>query len=191
MFGIEPADRENIIYVNWLDMVHKGIESLKMYTPTSKKWLQAHSQARYVIARVLIDTAPGLVKIDYLDAGSDGKPDLLLNFDRALVKTVGKEAIGKFLTKLQVLKSTGDIEAAKELFNGYSQVSDDLEYPYLKFRDVVMARKKARKMFVQSSTSLNGKFKELKRVSFTNCLFSLAVAFSRQRTGAEVLRIES
>ncbi len=85
-----------------------------------------------------------------------GKRDLLITLkrDQQLIQTVGKKAIGDFLLKLQVFKSLGDIEAAEQLFNAYSRVSDDLEYPYLKYRDIVLERKKPRKMFVQSSTRL-------------------------------------
>ena len=48
-------------------MVHKGIESLKMYNPSVKKWLQAHSQARYVITRVLLEASKQLVDIQYIE----------------------------------------------------------------------------------------------------------------------------
>ena len=75
-----------------------------------------------------------------------------------LVKTVGKEVIGAFLLKLQTYKSLGDIESAQDMFDKYSEVGDDLEFPYLKFRDIVLERKKPRKLFVQSSTQhSNGK----------------------------------
>ena len=41
------------------------------------------------------------------------------------------------------------------MFDKYSEVSDDLEYPYLKFRDIVIQRTKPRKLFTQSSTMLS------------------------------------
>lgn len=72
IFGFpDPAEQKNIIYANWLSMVHKGIESLKMYNPAVKKWLQAHSQARYVITRVLLEGAKDLVKIEQLEKNKD------------------------------------------------------------------------------------------------------------------------
>ena len=75
--------------------------------------------------------------------------------DQKLIQTKGKEAIGQFLLKLQVFKSLGDIESAQNMFDKYSEVSDHLEYPYLKFRDIVIQRKKPRKLFIQSSTKLS------------------------------------
>lgn len=68
IFGFEdPVEANNVIYVNWLLMVQKGIDSLKIFNPTVNKWLQAHSQARYVITRVLLESAKELVKIEYIE----------------------------------------------------------------------------------------------------------------------------
>lgn len=78
IFGFtEPKSVQDVIYVSWLSMVHKGIESLKMYNPEAKKWLQAHSQARYVITRVLLEGSKNLVKIEHIEKAEDG--EFLLN----------------------------------------------------------------------------------------------------------------
>ena len=88
--------------------------------------------------------------------------------DHKLIETEGKKAIGDFLLKLQVYKSMGDIESAQKIFDYYSEVNDSLEYPYLKYRDIVLARKKPRKLFVEASTRLvNGKV-ELKSYEATH-----------------------
>ena len=50
--------------------------------------------------------------------GEDGQPDLLIRMDREKINTVGQQAIAKFLLKLQVYKSTGDLVAR------YSEVSE-------------------------------------------------------------------
>ena len=58
-------------------------------------------QARYVILRVLLQEAPGLVSIERITA-SDGKPDAIVRLDKTKIETLGKLAIGNFLQKLQV-----------------------------------------------------------------------------------------
>lgn len=153
IFGFEGEKADEVVHANWLSMVHKGIESLKMYQPETKKWLQAHSQARYVITRVLIDKADGLVSITS-QTDKNGNPDLLINFDAAKIHESGKAAIGDFLLRLQVLKATANAKAAEQLFAKYSEVSDDLEYPYVQFREIAVTKRKPRKIHVQATTEL-------------------------------------
>ena len=88
-----------------------------------------------------------------------GKPDLLITFTRDPIQIEAKcrKALGSFLLKQQVYKSLGDIASAKAFFGNYSKVSDDLEYPFLKIRDITLARKKPNRLLVQSSTSLTPK----------------------------------
>ena len=56
--------------------------------------------------------------------GEDGQPDLLIRMDREKINTMGQQAIAKFLLKLQVYKSTGDLAAFKEMYDTYSEVSE-------------------------------------------------------------------
>ena len=58
-------------------------------------------QARYVIMRVLMDSDTPVFNIESV-TGSDGKPDLLIRFDRNTLETIAKPVIGEFLNKLQV-----------------------------------------------------------------------------------------
>lgn len=58
-------------------------------------------QGRYVIMRVLMECATPLFSIN-ATTGSDGKPDLVIQFDRSKLETIGRAAIGEFLKKLQV-----------------------------------------------------------------------------------------
>ena len=62
-------------------------------------------QARYVILRVLLETAPGLVSIERRE-GSDGRPDAVVRLERSKLETLGKTAIGDFLKRLQVQLSS-------------------------------------------------------------------------------------
>ena len=54
-------------------------------------------------------------------------------------------AVGAFLTKLQVYKSTADYGRAKALYERYTSVPAEL----LALREVVLAKKKPRQMLVQ------------------------------------------
>ena len=77
----------------------------------------------------------------------DGQPDLLISMDREKINTVGQEAIAKFLLKVQSSKSTGDLAAAKEMYDRYSEVSE------LR-RQILVDRKQTRSILVQANTRL-------------------------------------
>lgn len=154
VFGFEGEEAECVTYVNWLNMAYSGLKALEMYQPATRKWLQAHSQGRYIILRVLLEAGENFVRIEETQADKN----LLLTLDKTKIRTVGAKAIEKFLLKLQVYKSTGDIKAATSMYDHYSAVPDraqDAAYPFLNWRDIVMAHKKPRKIFVQSNTTLH------------------------------------
>lgn len=169
IFGYEGETAEDIIYVNWLSLLWAGLRGLEMYQPEHNQWGQAHSQARYVILQVLLEAGEGLVDIKET-TGSDGNPDLLLTLDRQKIKTVGKDAIGNFLRKLQIYKSTADIENARNMFAKYSVVAPPggEALPFLSYRSIVIARRQPRKMLVQVNTVLEGDKVDIKTYDATH-----------------------
>ncbi|XP_070622351.1 dipeptidyl peptidase 3 [Erythrolamprus reginae] len=153
IFALKGEDAENVIYINWLNMVRAGLLALEFYTPESGSWRQAHMQARFVILRVLLEAGGGLVALHHT-TGTDGKPDAAVLLDRTKITTVGKPALERFLRKLQILKSTADVEGGRKLYEAYSAVTDDKPERFLSLRDTVLLRKEARKLFVQANTRL-------------------------------------
>jgi len=154
IFGFEGEEAEQVKYVNWLSMVFAGAaKALEMYQPATKAWLQAHSQARFVILQVLLEAGEGLVTVKER-VGEDGNPDLIISVDRTKIDTVGRKAISDFLLKLQVYKSTADIESARKMFDRYSAVNNDGQLPWESWRDIIIEKKQPRKLFVQHNTFL-------------------------------------
>ena len=78
----DAQEQDDVLYVNWFSMVLSGLRGLEAYNADAKKWGQAHSQARYVILRVLLQNAPELVKIQDITNAEDQKPDLLVTLNR-------------------------------------------------------------------------------------------------------------
>ncbi|XP_078391770.1 dipeptidyl peptidase 3 [Cetorhinus maximus] len=153
IFGHEGTDADDVIYVNWLTMVRAGVLGLEFYTPETQKWRQAHMQARFVILRVLLEAGQGFVTVRQT-TGADGKPDAIITLDRSKIATVGMTAIKNFLRKLQVYKTTADVESGRALYSRYSEVTDSEPQRFLTLRETVLLRKEARKMFVQANTRI-------------------------------------
>ena len=43
IFGHEGSAADDILYVNWLNMVRAGLQGLEYYSPENKKWRQVHT----------------------------------------------------------------------------------------------------------------------------------------------------
>ncbi|XP_008549924.1 dipeptidyl peptidase 3 isoform X1 [Microplitis demolitor] len=159
IFGYDDKDADDIIYVNWLSLLWNGCaKALEMYQPSTKKWLQAHSQARYVLLRVCLEAGEDFVKV----VETEQDKNLRLTLDRSKLNTVGKKAVGEFLKKLQVYKSLGDYESAKLMYDHYSDVPETGAQPWARWRNIVLAHKQPRKIFVQSNTFVEGSDEDVK-----------------------------
>ncbi|KAI9842780.1 MAG: hypothetical protein M1838_002978 [Thelocarpon superellum] len=141
----------NVLYVAYLQMARAGLTALEFYDPTSKKWGQAHAQARFSILQCFLDAGGDLVKLHY---AKDDLSDLIISLDRSKILTHGRPAVEKYLQKLHVYKSTADFAAGKELYERTTRV--DADFWGGKVRDEVMRKKTPRKVFVQANTVLDG-----------------------------------
>jgi dipeptidyl-peptidase-3 len=151
IFGHEGKQAEDVLYVNWLSLVWNGIgRALETWDP-KRGWLQAHAQARYVLAKVLLQA--GVASVTQPKEG-----DLLVTLDRSALRGAGRAALGNFLLQLQVYKATANVEAAQRLYQHYSEVTE----PWVSWRAIVLANKQPRKIFTQANTVLVGSKVELK-----------------------------
>ncbi|KAJ9354220.1 hypothetical protein DTO027B9_4846 [Paecilomyces variotii] len=153
-FGDGKEDLSNeagdVLFAAYLQMARAGVVALEFWDPKSRKWGQAHMQARYSILRTFLDAGDDFVKLVYT---KDDLSDLEIHLDRSKILTHGRPAVEKYLQKLHVYKSTADFEAGKKLYDEITHVDD---WWGTKVREVVLQKKIPRKVFVQANTVLEG-----------------------------------
>ncbi|KAG9240713.1 putative dipeptidyl peptidase 3 [Calycina marina] len=151
--GVENMDNEagDVLYAGYLAMARNGILSLEMWDAKSKKWGQAHSQARFSILKCFLAAPDNFCQLSY---EKDDLSDLKIKLDRSKITTVGRKAVEQYLQKLHVYKSTADVEAGTQLYNEMTHVD---EFFATKVREEVLRNKQPRKVFVQSNTNLDEK----------------------------------
>ena len=87
-------------------MVRAGLLGLEFYTPEAKKWQQVHVNSKawlfsfdhthrhtckvVMFSYVLMECSPQIVTIERVTNDEDGKPDLVIKFDRSKLETVGR-----------------------------------------------------------------------------------------------------
>ncbi|KAF2222865.1 peptidase family M49-domain-containing protein [Elsinoe ampelina] len=140
-----------VLHAAYLQMARAGIAALQFWDPTSRKWGQAHMQARHAILKVFLSAGEEFIRLDH-KANADGSiADLTIRIDAAKIPTHGRPAVEGFLQKLQVYKATADLKAGKELYEGITAVD---EWFAEKVRPEVLRRAQPRKVYVQANTVL-------------------------------------
>ncbi|KAI1367364.1 peptidase family M49 [Xylaria arbuscula] len=140
----------DVLYASYLSMARAGLVSLEMWDPKSRKWGQPHSQARFSILQCFLQAGDDFCKLEYK---GDSLKDAVIKLDRSKIPTVGRKAVGEYLQKLHIYKSTADVEAGTKFFGDMTNV--DPEFWGKKVRDEVLANKQPRKVFVQANTFLD------------------------------------
>jgi dipeptidyl-peptidase-3 len=98
----------------------------------------------------MLNAGENLVSIQFAANGADAT----IHLDRTKIDTVGKQCIGAFLSKLQILKATADSDGGRTLYDEVTNVPEN----WTSLRNLVMLKKQPRKVFVQANTFVaNGK----------------------------------
>ncbi|KAF7545526.1 hypothetical protein G7Z17_g9108 [Cylindrodendrum hubeiense] len=150
--GSEDINGEagDVLYASYLSMARSGLGSLEMWDPKSQKWGQAHSQARFSILKCFLEAEDDFCKLDYKESDLS---DLTIKLDRSKILTAGRDAVAKYLQKLHVYKSTADVKTGTDFYVHMTTVDPD--FWGTKVRDIVLANKQPRKVFVQANTYLD------------------------------------
>ncbi|KAI0383834.1 putative dipeptidylpeptidase III [Hypomontagnella monticulosa] len=153
-FGDGSVDMDGIagdvLYASYLSMARAGLTSLEMWDPKSRKWGQAHSQARFSILKCFLEAGDDFCKLDY---NGDDLSNLTIKLDRSKILTAGRKAVGDYLQKLHVYKSTADVEVGGKFYSDMTDVEP--EFWGKKIRNEVLRNKQPRKVFVQANTYLD------------------------------------
>lgn len=76
--------------------------------------------------------------------------DLTIRIDESKIISHGQPAVGSLLQKLQVYRSTADVDKGRELIESMTVVDSY----FLRVRDVILKNRQMRKLFVQPNTSI-------------------------------------
>ncbi|EPQ58127.1 aflatoxin-detoxifizyme [Gloeophyllum trabeum ATCC 11539] len=163
IFGYtDRREKEDVQYVTFLLMARAGLRALEYYDPKARKHGQAHMQARLGITQHLI--REGIARLEEVRGGDGRLENLYIRVDREKVLTHGRAAVGKLLIDLQVRKSTADGAGARAF---YTALTDPLPGWAGAIRDLVLAKKQPRKIFVQPNTFVSGHEVVLKEYPLT------------------------
>ncbi|PVI08461.1 dipeptidyl-peptidase III [Periconia macrospinosa] len=140
----------NVLFAAYLQMARAGIVALEFWDPKSRKWGQAHMQARFSILRTFLNAG---VEFCELEWKKEDLSDLTIRLERSRILDLGRTAVEDYLRKLHIFKSTADYESAKKLYDEITTVEPFYENMV---RPAVLKNKTPRKVFVQANTVEEG-----------------------------------
>jgi dipeptidyl-peptidase-3 len=156
------SEAGDVLYTAYLSMARAGIAALEFWDPKSRKWGQAHMQARFSILRTFLNAG---VEFCQLEWEKDDLSDLTIRLERDRILDLGRPAVDDYLQKLHIYKATADFKAAKRL---YDDVTDVEPFYENKVRPAVLKKKTPRKVFVQANTVEKAGKVELKEYEASN-----------------------
>lgn len=151
----------DVLYAGYLSMARAGIAALEFWDPKSRKWGQAHMQARFSILRTFLNAGKEFCELEYT---KDDLSDLTIRLERSKILGLGRPAVEKYLQQLHVYKATADVQAGTQMYNDITHVDDFFAN---KVRPVVLSKKQPRKVFVQANTVVEGDKVSLKEYEAT------------------------
>ncbi|KAJ4296696.1 hypothetical protein N0V90_006744 [Kalmusia sp. IMI 367209] len=140
----------NVLYAAYLQMARAGVAALEFWDPKSRKWGQAHMQARFSILRTFLNAGVEFCELEYT---ADDLSDLTIRLERNRILDLGRRAVEDYLQKLHIYKSTADYKAGKRM---YDEITDVEPFYENKVRPAVLKKKQPRKVFVQANTVVEG-----------------------------------
>lgn len=153
IFDIKPEDNEIVKLIATMLMARAGVTGLEFWDPSSKKWGQAHTQARFGIFKSLYRA--GVVSLEHTKEDYD---DLKLVVDSSKLDNEAVEALKDFLHKLHVFKTTANVKDGLSFYDDMTEVTEE----FAKYRDIVLKKKLPRRQLVQANTFLKGEEVEVR-----------------------------
>ena len=136
----------DILYAAYLSMAHAGVAALEFWDPKSRKWGQAHMQARFSILRTFLNAGVAFCE---LESNAEDLGDLTIRLERSKILSLGRPAVEKYLQRLHIYKATADVEGGRKMYDEITAVDD---WYATKLRPAVLSKKTPRKVFVQANT---------------------------------------
>ncbi|KAB5563119.1 peptidase family M49-domain-containing protein [Coniochaeta sp. 2T2.1] len=139
---------EDLTYNLYLQLGVDGLRGLANFNPENGTCGQAHSRAHFATLKCLLTDAGDFMTVDC----NKREQKLIVRIDRAKIRSHGKPALGRMLLRLHMYRSTADVNSCREYYEYLSQVDS----MHLEWREIVLAQKQPRWVFVQANTFLHG-----------------------------------